>query len=196
MSEKIDDRAAQQAQEMSERAEIDNGVTQQAQAMSERTTTNDKSFFGSIGDYISDAATSLGGVMQSSRDFVQNDIKGGIGEFASYGDNFSESMDDARHAIVNKPFEIAEGFVFGLFSWDWGKDFSFSKNYETQSEKAGNLWDSFLNSFTSYGKTMDPSKLLDIFGLNSQKITTQEDERAANGDERTIPNLPSIARDL
>ena len=168
-------------------------TAQQAQGEADRQASApqaEESTWSSITDGISSFFT-------GSRSFFQGTVKNGVREMTSYGDSVIDGVDTMRDLATNKPFEMAEGFVFGLFSWDWGKSFSFSQNYNTQATKASSAWNDILNGFESAGASMNPTRLLDIFGLSGQQITTPTQESAVNGnDGSALPSNPNDSRGM
>ncbi len=156
-------------------------AAQQAQGEAERRTITPQP--ESEGWSFSGALASIGGVFAHSRSFVQGTMKDGIRDFSNYGDSVVDNVDNMRDLITNKPFETVESFVFGLFSWDWGKDFSFSKNYEEQKAKTGTEFSDIGSGLYSSASAIIPTRLLDLFRSNSQEITTPEQEAAVNGQD-------------
>ena len=156
-------------------------IAQQAQGEAERRAVAPQEENG--GFSFSGAIDGISSFFGSSRSFFQGSIKGGVSGLANYGDSVVDSVDEMRDLATNKSFETVESFVFGLFSWDWGKDFSFSKNYDSQKSKASDAWGDIGKGFYTSGAELLPTKLLEFFGVNSQQITTPEQEAAANGQE-------------
>ena len=154
-------------------------ATQQAQGEAERRVTTPQP--ESEGWSLSWAK--VDGLFSGSRSFFQGTVKNGIGGFSNYGDSVVDNVDNMRDLITNKPFETVESFVFGLFSWDWGKDFSFTKNYEEQKAKAGTEFSNIGSGLYSSVSEILPTGLLDLFRANSQEITTPEQEAAVNGQD-------------
>ncbi len=125
----------------------------------------------------------ISGFFAGTRSFFQGTLKGGIGEVSDYGDSVMNGVETARSLAISQPLQMAENFVFGLFSWDWGKDFSFSKNYDNQVAKATGAINDMSTGWKNVGSELNPLKLLDILGLNGQRITTPEQEAAVNGND-------------
>ena len=156
-------------------------TAQQAQGEAEKRTTTPQP--ENEGWSFSGAWAKVDGFFSTSRSFVQGTMKDGIRDFSNYGDSVVDNVDNMRDLVTNKPFETVESFVFGLFSWDWGKDFSFSKNYEEQKAKAGAEFSGIGSGLYSAGSAILPTGLLDLFRANSQEITTPEQEAAVNGQD-------------
>lgn len=151
---------------------------QQAQGVADRGASapqeqaGETSFMGGISDFFA-----------GTRGFFQGTLKGGIGEMSDYGDSVIDGVETARSLAISQPLQMVENFVFGLFSWDWGKDFSFSKNYDDQVAKASGAMNDMSTGWKTVGAELNPLKLLDILGMNGQQITTPEQEAAVNGNE-------------